>query len=331
VKLIWQREEMLEQAWISEILGPYIDEEIFDGQHKVVLDNCVVADSYLHARPAEYFAQFRGKRAWLIHFSDETYEGGYQHYSNFKGVLRNHWSSIFDTPSILQFPLGYAEGLMRNPLTLETTRRQYLWSFAGAAGKSSRPDMIRALSPMGPFFTLITDGPVADEPLDREAYLSILSDSVFAPCPMGNVNLDSYRIYEALECGSIPILEKRITLDYFTRLLGPHPIPTFRSWTKAAAFMAKLRNDGEGLRRLQAECFSWWSAYKEKLRANIGDFLSATAERHDAPRVRWRYSIPGWQAAELLRHHSLAAAGRRVKRQTDRIVKGKKLRITEGR
>lgn len=330
MRLIWQRSDIFEREWISEILGPYIDEHIFDGQHRVVLDNCILAESYLYTGPPEYFAQFRGRNAWLLHLSDETYDGGYEHYSNFKGVFRNYWSSIFDSPGILQLPLGYAEGQTHNLQDREAGQRAYLWNFAGAAGKGSRPDMIRALSPLGPSFTLITDGPSPVEPLGREAYFAILADSAFTPCPMGNVNLDSFRIYEALEFGSIPILEKRITLDYFTRLLGPHPIPTFGSWTKAAAFMARLRNDAEGLRRLQTECLSWWSAYKEKLRASIGDFLTATAERHVVPHVSWRYSIPGWQAAELLRHHSLAAAGRRIKRQTDRIVKGKKLRVTEG-
>ena len=331
MKLIWQRSDFFEREWILEILGPYIDEQILDGQHKIVLDNCILADSYLHAGPQDYFAKFRGRNAWLLHLSDETYEGGYQYYANFKGVLRNYWSGIFASPGILQFPLGHAAGLTHNLPNLEAGRRSYLWDFAGAAGKGSRPDMIRALSAIGPSFCLITDGPSPVESLGREAYQRILADSVFTPCPMGNVHLESFRLYEALECGSIPILEKRVTLDYFTRLFGPHPIPTFVSWTKAATFMARLRNDSEGLRRLQAECVNWWSAYKGKLCGRVGAFLAVTAERNDAPRVGWQYSLPGWQATELLRHHSFAAAGRRVKLQVERIVKGQKLRVTEGR
>ncbi len=166
MKLIWQRNDVFEREWISEILAPCIDEQIFDGNHKVVLDNCIVADSYLYAKPADYFAQFRGKNAWLLHLSDETYEGGYQNYANFKGVLRNYWSSIFDSPGILQFPLGYAEGLTRNLQNRTSAQRTYHWNFAGAAGKGSRSDMIRALSPLGPSFILL---PMALRPLSRSA------------------------------------------------------------------------------------------------------------------------------------------------------------------
>lgn len=61
MKLNWQREDIFEREWISEIFSPYIEELVFDGQHKVDFDNCILAESYLHAGPPEYFAQFRGK------------------------------------------------------------------------------------------------------------------------------------------------------------------------------------------------------------------------------------------------------------------------------
>lgn len=53
-------------------------------------------------------------------------------------------------------------------------------------------------------------------------------DSIFSPCPQGNVLLETPRVYEALQCGSIPIVERRLTLDYYKQLLGPHPLPTVR-------------------------------------------------------------------------------------------------------
>ena len=329
--LIWQRNDVFEREWIAEILGPYIDEHVSDGQHKIVLDDCIVADSYLHAGPSEYFERFRGRKAWLLHLSDETYEGGYRHYANFKGVLRNYWSSVFDVPGILQFPLGYAEGLPQDFRNQESANRRYLWNFAGAAGKGSRPDMLRALLPIGPSFTLITDGQAPVKSLGRKEYFRVLVDSVFTPCPMGNVNLDTFRIYEALECGSIPILEKRLTLDYFTKLFKSHPLPAFQSWGSAAAFVAQISADPERLRQLQSVCSSWWNDYKEKLRNETGAFLDATSGSHAAPHVKWQNALPGWQAAELLRHHSMAAATRRITRQIERITKGQKLRVTEGR
>lgn len=327
--MLWQSDRYAERAWIEEIFGPCIDEHIFDGERRIVLDDCILIDSYLHARSSDYYAGFRGKNAWLIHLSDETYEGGYRNYSYFRGVFRNYWSDIFSSRRVLQIPLGYTAGLARRQEIPAAGKRAYLWSFLGAA-HGSRPDMLRALQVIEPNLTHITNGRKPAEPLGRDTYQRILRDSVFVPCPMGNVNMESFRVYEALECGAIPILEKRLTLDYFARLLGDSPIPRFANWSQASAFIASIRTDEEQILALQVNCVEWWRSYKSNLRSQIQEFLSVRQEDSYGPFVSRRYSLPGWQATELLRHHSPAAAYRRVMRQAERLLTGQKLRKTEG-
>jgi len=263
--------------------------------------------------------------------SDETYEGGYENYKNFRGVFRNYWSGIFNPRRVFHVPLGYTANLPRNPEMVRADQRPYLWSFMGAAQAGSRPEMLRALLPVEPNFTHITDGNNAARPLSREEYSRVVGNSAFVPCPMGNVNLESFRTYESLEYGSIPLLEKRVTLDYFAQLLGEHPIPTFSTWTQAASFVSRFRADIEGLQRLQSACTEWWSLCKTQIQDRIREFISATRGSTDEPFVSGRYSIPGWQPIELLRHHSVAAAQRRFSRQVRRFTSGQKLRKTEGR
>jgi len=263
--------------------------------------------------------------------SDETYEGGYQNYTNFRGVFRNYWSGIFNSRRVFHVPLGYTANLSRNPDMVRAEHRPYLWSFMGAAQAGSRLEMLRALRAVEPNFTHITDGHNPARPLSREEYSRVVGNSAFVPCPMGNVNLESFRIYESLEYGSIPLLEKRVTLDYFAQLLGEHPIPTFSSWVQAASFISRLRADGEGLQRLQSACTQWWAFFKTQIQSRIREFISATRGATDEPFVSGRYSIPGWQPIELLRHHSVAAARRRFSRQVRRLTSGQKLRKTEGR
>ena len=35
-------------------------------------------DAFIHCHDPAYYAQFRGRNAFLVHFLDETYEGGYE-------------------------------------------------------------------------------------------------------------------------------------------------------------------------------------------------------------------------------------------------------------
>ena len=328
--LLWQWKHYAERDWVSRLFAPFAGEQLFDCEHRIVLDDCLLIDAYPRAHPSGYFRQFRGKNAWLVHLCDETYDGRYEIYDNFRGVFRFYWSGIFNPRRVMQLPLGYqAEFAAGNPGYANAASRPYLWSFLGGATRSTRPEMVKALVPATPHFLHITDrGQV--ERLDKPAYEQILRDSIFVPCPMGNVNLESFRIYEALESGAIPILEKRLGFDYFRDLLGGHPMPTFSSWPQAAQFLTGVRGDRAALDRLQAQCVEWWASYKNQLTVRIGEFLASPAGEATGPYIRWRRAIPGSQAAELMRHHTVPALMRRIKVQSLRVLHEGKLRKTTG-
>ncbi len=329
LEFIWQESGFNERDWIADIFAPVAGEQIFDGDHRIVLDNCLLIDSYLHSRPRDYYAQFRGKNAWLLHLSDETYEGGYDAYENFCGVFRNYWSGVFNPKRVFQFPLGYADGLIHDVRGPDPENRKYLWSFVGEAAKSSRPEMARALAPLSPHFGLNTDGS-KHQPLSRREYQDSLFDSIFVPCPMGNVSLESFRVYEALECEAIPILEKRATLDYFKQLFGNHPLPTFGNWNEAARFVRSVREDPNALKELQKRCTDWWRTYKQRLREGVESFFGASSGEKPGAFVRWPYSVPGWQPAELIRHQTATSLARRVRLQLARFTREGRLRKTKG-
>jgi hypothetical protein len=173
---------------------------------------------------------------------------------------------------------------------------------------------------------------VASElPLDmsRIQYQRTLLDSIFSPSPMGSANLECTRTYEALECGSIPIVERRIGLDYYRELLGPHPLPTVRSWPEARNLVHGLLQNPERLDALQAECVAWWAEKKAALRAEVGAFLEERSADTTAGDKRmfepWANSNL-WRCAELTRHHDLRTAGRRVALMASRIARGKQPR-----
>jgi hypothetical protein len=322
--VLW-RAENAERDWFDEIFSPVIGDWAEGGEP----DHCLVVDHYLHTKPANFYHRFRSRNAWLLHLSDETYEGGYAHYACFRGVFRNYWSGIFNPRRVMQIPLGYAVGLVRPPILVRD--RPWLWSFLGDGNRGSRPNMLKAFRSLEPAYVHSTGGPAPKPRLGRPEYSQVVSDSIFVPCPMGNVNLDTFRVYEALECGAVPILEKRSTLDYFAELFGNHPLPTFLRWTDAAQAVALWRDNPEELERLRQTCMQWWSSYKTRLQSRIQEFLERTSLPESAPFVSSWHSVPGWRAGELLRHHSVGAIWRRASVMTSRIVRRQKLRRTAGR
>jgi hypothetical protein len=331
---IWQGLSSLEESymmpeyeWIREVFKPLLGDQVFEREHRIDPDNCLLIDAYPYSNSREYYQQFRGKNAWLFHRADETYEGGYEIYSNFRGVFRNYWSSIFDPRCVMQLPLGPYHGHLGGMSGRGAAERPFLWSFLGQGGKATRPDMLKALADIGPSFVHITDrGPV--QPLGKAQYAQILRDSVFVPCCMGNVNVETPRIYEALECGAVPILEKRISLDYFRELLGDHPMPSFGSWKQAARFILAIQHDRAAKDELSLRCSRWWATYKRDLTQRVQDFFARSTSSTNA--VRWHGRVPGWQVLELMRHHTAPALARRAQRQFTRLKEEKRWRQTTG-
>ena len=206
---------------------------------------------------------------------------------HFRGVFRSLWSSVFNPKHVLVFPLGYTQDIP--PSVVPASDRHYAWSFVGEGGKSSRPDMIRAMSSVEPhicysvtpirgmtFFDRNSNG---KKRIAEQDYYEILGQSVFAPAPMGNASIESCRPYDALEVGSIPILERRPTLDYYRGLLGYYPLPTVNSWSHARQLVSRLLKDPVKLDELQQTCLRWWKSYQSELIRKIGVFLEERSSR----------------------------------------------------
>ena len=320
--LIWQVPQAAERAWIRELFSDCLVDER-DDCHSLAVDNSIVIDARIRRAPEDYYSRIAFRRnVFLFHLGDEWYDPHYEKYSNFNGVFRNYASSAFNPSFVMGLPLGYYNFRPQASQIPIATSRKYVWCFLGQLNKASRPEMARALSGIGPNLVHATDSQQSPR-FTVETYHRALFESVFVPCPMGNVNLESFRVYESLECGAIPILELRHTLDYFRLTLGDHPLPTFRSWDSAAQFVRSLMADPALLLAKQEECITWWQRYKITLKGQIREFLESHA---DGPKVGsagvWGYQkMPGWRSLELLRHHSSPAILRRIAKESKRLVK----------
>jgi hypothetical protein len=326
VKLIWHAGNLLEVDWLRDVLDGLVEEESTDLDLTCFDDDCIhVVSSNWRQLPTyeDYFRDCRARcrRLVLLHISDEWFSGGYALYRHFDAVIRNFATGLARHDGIWTIPEGYAKGTRTADSVRPVTERQYAWSFAGEI-KASRIEMASALSGLEPHFltgttSIYEDGGIK---LSKAAFDDLLEDTIFSPCPMGNVILETWRLYESLELGCIPIVETRALLDYFNVLFGPHPIPSFRSWEAARHYAQSALMDKASLLRKQLEIRAWWTAKKQDVRRQIRH--AATSSSHQAALRRYgalarnRYPTlhEPLRLMELLRHQNGTSLMRRIKR-----------------
>lgn len=254
-----------------------------------------------------------GKKVGIIHLSDEWFRSDTSWYEGAAFVLKYYYCSFITHPAIKYLPLGCPEHIVIPGKIKSASERGLLWSFCGQR-KYSRVEMLSALEGISPH-----QYPQAY--ISGEDYQNMVNDTVFAPCPMGNTTPDTWRLYEALEAGCIPIVEKRWTIDYFARIFPDScPMPRFQTWASAARWMQK-NGDAGTCDRLQAEIQHWWISEKAKLRGQVAQFvLERFANHPDGSLLQWRPPYQGFAhtarwVTELCRYTTFRSLFARVWKQ----------------
>jgi hypothetical protein len=278
--LIWQfkPDGAWEADWLRWLVADVVGGEIIDNTWTRMHDPMIVVDNRLVPEKLSYYREAfeQGRRVVLIHLSDEAFKEDYDAYRYCDAVLRNCFSErLADIASVRHFPLGFKAGFVRiGQAPKPSAARKYLWSFAGDTKKITRGEMLAEMGRLPRGFTHLTCGFGTPDALPTADYRALMDDTVFVPCPGGWSNLDTFRTYEALEAGCIPIVERRPGFEYYTRLLGTHPMPAVHDWREGADVVRRLESEGS-TERLRAACERWWSDYKTKLKADTVSFISA--------------------------------------------------------
>ena len=203
----------------------------------------------------------------LFHLGDEASALDMsQVYNKCHFVFRTFCSSrYFNTKKIKCIPIGYKSGLLNKQIS----ERKYKWAFTGTVHKSSRHDMLFQFSNVKPFFCHKT-AKFDEKIISVEKMSEVLSSTEFMPCPNGFVHPETYRLYEALQCGCIPIVEN--SYKYYDRLFPENPFVKVDKWLEAKPIIEGW--DIKKIKQKQKDCELWWNNYKTNLQETVKNKIS---------------------------------------------------------
>ena len=249
--------------WIYEILKE-IDYEIIKNENDLKKEDIlIVIDSSIEEKTNLYMKlNFSCSKIFLFHLGDETGNRDLsQVYKNCSFVWRSFcFNKFFSNKNVQCIPIGYKSGIINK----NKENRKYKWAFTGTPHKSSRHDLLFQFSKIEPFFCHKTqkfDQKIISTPEMNE----VLSSTEFIPCPNGFFHPETYRVYEALESGCIPIVEN--AYNYYERLFPNNPFIKIDIWNEAKPIINGWENDQ--IKKKREECVNWWNNYKYTLQENI--------------------------------------------------------------
>lgn len=211
----------------------------------------------------------------IIHLSDEEGIDGDTFYPTVPAdcvVWRNfHHRRFSDDTRIRSFPIGPRKEFLVDPvemLGLPSSERTIPWSFMGTLWSSGSRTLAASLFlrslPNGFFY----GGKRFGAGLPIAIYRHRLQHSIFALAPEGDRHLDTFRLWESLCCGCIPIVVDHCDSARFL-FHSDYPGPVFPSWPVALDFVQSHLHDLTYLTSLQNDIQSWWLGFQRTLPVEV--------------------------------------------------------------
>ena len=221
----------------------------------------------------------------ILHVADEYGSDPIDFYSwpQVTGVIRMYPRvDLPNDPKILVVPLGYHWQFRGNRdvphlSTPELPFRDIMWSFAGTDWENRSKDMA-VLQNIRPNFLKWFEDWNDPGQLKEEEYLSLLLSSKFVPCPRGQ-NVETYRFYEALDCGCIPLFINTPDNEAWLKLFeGKMPFLKLDSWMHAAALMQHFETNKEQMENYRRSILISWANYKMGLKEKVRLWLNKVSK-----------------------------------------------------
>ena len=200
----------------------------------------------------------------VLHMSDEGCDDPIEFYGLrlCTKVVRNYArTGLNEKVSVL--PLGWARPVPLSPLPT-FSERELVWGFHGADWNGAdfgRKALLAPLQLLQPNECLFQEG--FNRPSD---YSTMLLKSKFAPVPRGN-HAETFRLWEALEHGSIPLYVRSMNDDAFWNWLRTNLfLMEIASWEQAVKVIGFFLANPDKAERYRTGILDQWTTWKESLK-----------------------------------------------------------------
>ncbi len=181
------------------------------------------------------------------------------------------------------YPHGYPNDCMEMVAKHRSDEKKYDWVFAGQVTHYRRQECAAVLRKMPRGVLVESNG--FGKGIDHDNYFDYMCRARVVPCPSGPETPESYRVYEAIEAGAVPIVDRTSPkggLGYWTKVFGKDcPLIEIEDWNN---FPAVLNTVLVNWQLIQPEVYQWWYSWKMNFRTWLAkDWAKLDANLPDNP------------------------------------------------
>lgn len=225
----------------------------------------------------------RGFFFFLLHLSNENLNHNCWYYSKANYVFRSYFDPSIKQRNVMFLPLGFQSGYFNKAETITAcNERDIDVTFIGHP-KSDRFEMLQQIEKLEPVFTHKTREWNCSSSLSIEECIEVYRRTKYAPCPMGNAHQDSFRLFEVLEWGCVPILKRLHNgIDYLTPVFGKHSLTVIDSWEE----IPEIVNQANYCELMQLTR-QWYIEFKTGLQNKIQDIINNGGLKSNGSTLRY--------------------------------------------
>jgi len=256
-----------EHNWITDIFSEYTLKKV-DNLHNFIEDDVwfIVQRPYLDILNTYFNNLPKNITFKALHLSDEFDKDTIDFYNlpNCKGIIRNYLRpDTPEVPHIITVPLGYHYKGINNSAFLD---RKLVWSFHGNCW-FDRKSKLEQLYSFVPHNCHTVNEWNASNMSKQNQYLSVLADSKFCPILKGN-NIETFRLYEALEVGTIPIYVRHEGDELFwNKISSKLGLLELENWTRATEMIQNFLNNPDEGEKYQIKLCEAWIKWKSEIKS----------------------------------------------------------------
>ena len=285
IELVWllNPDKMFEKDWIEYLFKDIPHSHYTDENEEVQYRSPIFI--FNASVPYEsYLLEYSEERTpfGVIHLSDETLGNtcNYLDLEMCNFAIRNYHHPIYSQhPKMITIGLGYKAGFNVSesdannnpPISLRSRDPWFHWCFVGAVHHQARHDAIVTFLSVKPYILSVYANGFNTPNLTIQQYKNTMILSKFALCPIGQGNLDTFRFYEALESGCVPIVlsrteEQPYYPSYWHHLFSQSeklPFVMGDTWEECYKIMEELLKDPIKYYGLQSKMTQFWENQKQ--------------------------------------------------------------------